>query len=264
MRKIGVIFCAFNVEEYVRDSIRSWIELKTQYNISIAAISVPFAEYISENIPDDKTTEILRKEYLDLNKINYLIDTPRYIKEYEARDLAAQSLLKEDCDHIVLWDGDEIATSEQLINIINYVETNTWYSWFAFSYKNFIFDRNTFLDRPFTPPRWFRVYTNGYTFQKIYFDNDALYQGTVNKLNSFQNKAISYKDLPSKIIPTRVAWIPHYTWLNDERSRRKVEYQKKHFGHCSFRWDSEKKSLFFDSEYFKKTGEPIPEVIHIF
>jgi hypothetical protein len=258
MEKIGLIFCAFNVEEYVRDSLNPWVELKKQFDISIVAVSLPFEEYQNENIKEDATTDILEFEYLTSKKIDRLIESPRFIKEYDARNLAAQELLNNGCSHIVLWDGDEVATVEQLINIINYVDVNRWYAWFNFSYKNFVFDKKTYLVNPFTPPRWFRVETNGYRFERIYFDNDAMYVGIFNHLNSFQKREISYKELPSKVIPTRIAWIDHYTWLNDERSKAKVFYQQKRWGKggCSFAWGQ--KGLEFNKEFYFKNAMEIP------
>ena len=54
-------------------------------------------------------------------------------------------------------------------------------------------------------------------------------------------------------------WVPHYAWLNDERSKSKVEYQEKHFGHCSYKWGPN--GLEFNEEYFKKVDKEKPCII---
>jgi hypothetical protein len=171
--------------------------------------------------------------------------------------------LQQGCTDIVLFDGDEVITLEQLTDIVNFVKLEPWISWFNFSYKNFVFDTNTYLKDSFTPPRWFKVETNGYKLKNFYWDNDAVYYGVVNKHSQFLEKTISYKELPNKIIPKFTAFLNHYTWLNDERSRQKVNYQNKHFGHCSFAWDESKGGLIFNENFYRQNNLELPKVVKI-
>lgn len=266
MSKIGVIYCAYNCEQYLEDSLNSWVfarEDKVGGNeFVICAVSVPFEEYISENIKADKTIDILR-DYYNNFKIDNLITEPRYVKEHIIRDKALQYLLGQGCTDIVLFDGDEIISIDQLNDIIDFIKLDPWISWFNFSYKNFVFDKKHYLKDPFTPPRWFRVETNGYKLKNFYWDNDAIYCGTVNQNVQLKEKCISYKELPNKIIPKFTAFINHYTWLSDERSKQKVAYQLKHFGHCSFAWDDSKGGLIFDENFYKQNNLDLPKLVEI-
>lgn len=260
MRKIGVIFCAYNNAELLGASLQSWIGLRAKIcdEIIISAVSVPFLEYKDLEIKPDNTLDLLR-DYQANNFIQHLVDSPLFIKEHEARDLSLQFLLAQGCTDIVLWDLDEVASVDQLDSIVAYVRQNSYISWFNFSYKNYVFDKKTYLLDPFTPPRWFKVETNGYKLKCFHWDNDLTYSGTVVNLNSFQNRLISYKELPSKIIPSSTVWISHYSWLNDRRSMAKVKYQQAHFGACSYGWDEER-GLVFDASYFKTRGLSEPQV----
>ena len=73
---------------------------------------------------------------------------------------------------------------------------------------------------------------------------------------------ISYEGIEElEIIPKEVAYIPHYTWLNDRIGKRKVEYQHRHFGHCGYKWNNDKHCLEFDESFHEKHNIPIPKVI---
>lgn len=255
MNKIGIIFAGYNTEEYIDESIKPWIEARANklmgYEFVICAVSVPFLEYKDEPFKDG-TTEAL-KDYYKNFKIDHLITEPIHIREHEARDLALQYLLKQNVDIVVLWDSDECATQEQIEEILIKVELDKWTSWFSIQYRNFAFDKNTYLAEPFTPPRIFRVKTSSCKLLAFAWDNDPTYQ-TEN------GKGISYKELPTKLI--RNSPINHYSWIG-ETAKRKIEYQKNHFGgSCSYRWD-DINGLSFNEEYYKKLGQKVPEVMKI-
>ena len=86
----------------------------------------------------------------------------------------------------------------------------------------------------------------------FYWDNDMSYE--------YNGQMISYENMELETIPKEVAYIPHYTWLNDRIGKRKVEYQHKHFGHCSYKWNHEKHCLEFDESFYKKMNQPIHKV----
>ena len=254
--KIGVIFCGFNMEEYIHDSLSPWISAR-ESKLSgnewvISCVSVPFKEYKDENIEEDKTRLILQ-EYYDAGKIDSLITEPDYSTEAIIRDRALQFLLEYRCDVIWLADADEFITEEQIKNINNHLNLNKWISWFSLSLKNYVFTESQYLEDAFTPPRIFRVNTNGYKINRCIFDNDFSYI-------SDAGQEVSYKSLPTKIIPKFVGWITHYSWLNNSKSRSKVTYQQKHFGDCSYIWGED--GLEFNKNYYTKHGLSVPKVIH--
>lgn len=260
--KIGIIFTSYNHEEYLYDALAPWIQARHDalngHDFVIAAVSVPFKEYKEMVIIPDSTTELLREFYNDL-KIDHFIDGPQFITEAEARDKALQLLLADNVDAVILIDGDEFFTEEQIAKIFDYVTLNKWITWFSLSYKNYVFDKNTYLVDPFTPPRIFIVNSNGYRLNKVFWDNDLSYTGQVVQAGSLVMKTISYRELPTKIIPKQIANIKHLTWLSDEKSKKKCEYQKKHFGHCGYTWGEN--GLEFNKEFYLQKGLEFPRTM---
>jgi len=130
--------------------------------------------------------------------------------------------------------------------------------WFRLSLKNYVFDTSTYLADPFTPPRIHRVNIRGYRAHSFWDDNNVLYCGTITR--DLKRDV----DFPSLTVPKGVAWIRHDSWLNDSRSRRKIEYQVngRKWPSCSFAWDDSKGGLIWNEAHFARIGQPIPEVEH--
>jgi hypothetical protein len=84
----------------------------------------------------------------------------------------------------------------------------------------------------------------------FYFDNHITY----NSGENFDNK-------PNIKIPRNIAWIKHYSWLNeDSRSREKIKYQERRFvSGCSFSFNEENGKINFSDRFYKERGieEPI-------
>ena len=131
---------------------------------------------------------------------------------------------------------------------------------FKISLKNHVFDLDHYLEEPFCPPRIFKTNINNNLFlEGFYWDNDMCY-----KTKEDNNSLVSYEAIEElEIIPKEVAYIPHYTWLNDKIGKRKVEYQHKHFGHCSYKWNEEKECIEFDESFYKNQNLPIPKVKNV-
>jgi len=247
--KFGIIYCGYNVSEYIRDSLQNFVD---DQDFVISAVSVPFKEYEKQQLSTDDSTHILR-DYLSEGKIKYLVDAPKYILESEARNLALQNLEKDNVDYYWLVDGDEIYSKRDIFSIKTYVEKTKSF-WYKVCLKNFVFDKNTYMEEPFCPPRIFTRLKGGYFNPKFYWDNDIEYQKVGFTIN------FSYKTITHRVIPQDVAWVNHYTWLDNEASKSKCEYQLSHFGHSSFKWEDG--HLKFDDSYFKKTGEKKPNLIN--
>ena len=252
MKKYGIIFCAYNTEEYVLKSIEPFLK---RDNHIVSAVSVPFKEYKGIDSFHDHTTDLLR-ELVEQRRLKYLVDAPQYISEAEARNNALFYLKKYDLDYIWLVDSDEFYTEEYIEKIEQYVESSNK-NLFKISLKNHVFDLDHYLEEPFCPPRIFKTnIKDELSLEGFYWDNDICYSEAENKVNM-----ISYESIEElEIIPKQIAYIPHYSWLNDKIGKRKVEYQHKHFGHCSYKWNHEKHCLEFDESFHKKHNMPIPKV----
>lgn len=244
--KIGVIYCAYNMEEYISESISSWLELRRERDIVIAAVCVPFLEYKNFNIQEDSTVSILKQKNID-----YVITEPKWVKEHEIRNIALQKLKEHDCDIYILWDADEIATKEELEKILDYSEKSESI-WLAIPYKNYVFNKKTYIKEPFYGTKIYKKENSQFLLNSVFWDTEVTY------LNKVTNRALSFKAINGDYIPKEIAWIKHYTWLDNEKSRRKVDYQLAHFnGICSYTYKNG--PLEFDMSYYDRFGYRRPE-----
>ena len=245
--KIGIIFCGYNEERYVKQSLNAFVEAKSRHKIYIAAASVPFKEYKDSFEYQDNSTKIIQ-EFYSKNQIDFFIDEPKYIPEAQVRNLCLMSLWQKNCDYIFLVDADELYTQENIDNIINFIQDNKEIDCFKISFKNYIFDENHWARPDFTNPiRIFRNNCHGGIFH-FHWDNEVIY------------KDGKYcKDLNCIQIPEYKAFVAHMSWLN-YKGKRKADYQWKHFGNCAYKWNQEKKSLEFNEEFFIKNNQIIPIV----
>ena len=251
MKNYGIIYCGYNTEDYIEKSISPFLNRDNHF---VSAVSVPFKEYKDIDNLHDNSTQILRG-LVDNKKLKYLVDNPKYITEAEARNLALYNLKDHRIDYIWIVDSDEFYQEEDISKIEKYVES-TDKNFFKISLKNHVFDLNHYLEEPFCPPRIFKtnLMSNAFKLEGFYWDNDICYIR--------DKKLYRYTSLDElEEIPTDVAYIPHYTWLNDKIGKRKVEYQNKHFGHCGYKWDNDKNTLTFNELFFEKMKKPIPKVL---
>lgn len=262
--KFGILFCAYNCADTVDAALSPWVDARKQslhgHEFVISAVSVPFKEYEKIPVAVDDTPGYLLQSVED-NKIDFLFTqiTPEFkYTESEARQKALEPLLAEKVDYVILWDGDEIPTIENIAAIINFVIADIFVVWYAISYKNYVFDTKTYLTAPFTPPRVFKVRSGNLTLQCFSWDNDLLYTDASYKDLSVY---VDYRKLASCTIPPQVAWVKHLTWLSNEKTKAKVTYQQDHFkGVCSYRWNGSTNSLEFNPDYYASKGLPFPEI----
>lgn len=248
--KIGLLFCAYRNANTVEDSLKGWLEIKEDgCDLEIAAVSLPFAQF--EPKEDDGTQDFLSSVK---NKLSWLkFGNVTVGEECNTRDLAAQALKEKGCDVIILWDGDEIASKQELQSIIRFIAADKFCAWFEFSYKNYVFDDSHFLKEPFTPPRAFRVKAGAFKLGNLISDNLFCYEDA-------NNQRISPWYVSSRTIPKEVAWIKHMSWLDDSRAREKIAYQKLHIPQgCPFLIDNDGEMKWNES-YFLTRGEKIPIV----
>lgn len=246
--KIGIIYTAYNMEEYIDPSLACFHTLKHMgVDLSIVAVSVRFAGFPEE--AKDNTRKELIRAYGD-GILSHVITHPDGISEVEARNKALQLLKSEGVEIIMQVDADEFFTVNDFNRIMAFVESQPFVAWFRLSLKNFVFDERTYLVVPFTPPRIHRVKTSdGLILHRFTDDNDICY---INNNSAFIDPRI----VPSMTIPPVVAWIKHFSWLNNERSRKKVLYQQSRGWTCDFAWD-EKTGLIWNEKAFVNKTKPV-------
>lgn len=258
--KIGIVFCSLGQQEYLGDALEAWNDARATkldgHEFEICAVSIPFKEYKDVPSHPDQTLDILY-QCKRVHMIDELFIEPKFILEHEARDLAVQYLLGKKVDLIWLVDGDEIYTLENISAILEYVIAERYISVFKLSLKNYVFDESTYLKEPFTPNRIFRTLTNGFALSKCFWDNEMLFRST-----TFLDNSIRCSQLPNKTVPQNVAFIDHFSWMNNSKSLEKINYQVAHFGDksCSYKWDEEK-GLEFNEDFYKNNGMSLPEIV---
>jgi GT2 family glycosyltransferase len=70
MNKFGIIFCGYNQEEHVEESLSSFLN---DERFIVACVSVPFQEYISFDF-EDSTTEKLKNLHAQ-GKFKYFLQS---------------------------------------------------------------------------------------------------------------------------------------------------------------------------------------------
>jgi len=258
--KIGVIIPLYNAKDLISRCLEAWKVIKDegQYTVKIFCIDGRFNEYGEETSPPNSTdgTVDLLKAYKESKIIDDYILAGGGLLEHDIRNLGLNQCKASDCD--ILWnvDSDEFYTPLDIRQIIKYIEKKTLVAYFKIHFKNLVFNSNTWVDG-FCPPRIWRVKHGNLTLNRFHWDNDCYYRenGSVYDIGD--------KLLGHLAIPKSVAFITHETWLSNERSKLKCLYQEKHFAHgagCGFKWDEEKNRLVFNLDYYKKTGQSLPEL----
>lgn len=238
---IGILYCGYNQIKNIEKTLTFWNDIKLDgVNFTVCVISVPFIEYKEIHFEKDGSVEFIKS--LPKNNIQECIFKPEFITEKMARGIATKSLTKNDIDFLWMADTDEYYTLDDVKKIINYLK-NSNYPCHSINFKNYIFDGKHYLD-DFCAPR-----INYIKQQKVlsfYDDNQIIYE--------------KYGVVKPKPIPKEVAWIKHLTWLH-ENGKQKVEFQLKHYGDCSYRWNEDKKQLELDLDFYKRHGYVTPNII---
>lgn len=250
--KFGIIYTAFNCENYLIDSLNPWAKARhdklDNHEFVICAVSLPFIGFEFDKW--DSTTATLRANKF-IGTIDELITSTTPWHETDARGEALRYLKAQNVDYVWQIDGDEFFTSEQISNIIKFIEKTNLIVWYKLSYKNYVFDEKTYFTEPFTPARIHKIKTSDFIADRFWDDNNIEYLAhDYNQLDrQFANVAI----------PKSVAWIKHLTWLSNDRSRAKINYQKARNWVCSFDWDAKEDRLIFNKDYYIKSGKDFPE-----
>ena len=181
------------------------------------------------------------------------------MKEIEARGAALKWLTSQGVD--ILWqaDSDEFPTTDEIATTLKFVESRPHTVWFKGSLKNYVWNDKTYLLDPFTPARIHRLAApGGYLANGFWADNNVIYK------RPFSEEEATDTSFSHLTIPKSVQWIKHLTWMNTDRSRRKIEYQTlaRQWPSCSFAWDDSKGGLIWNESHFARTGESIPELGH--
>ena len=250
--KIGVLFTCYNCEDYVDQCLEPWLKLRDEMNFVFAASSGMFKDYLALGITE-KNEGTLRK--LITKKLDFLVTTSgkNLLDEEASRNTCLNFLKKQQCDLIILLDGDEVYTEDQIRKIFAFVQEHPTYDAYAINFKNFYFREGIFT-YDFCHHRIFWLNRHG-GIREFHFDNELHYEDG--------SDPYAYR----RDIPREIAFVDHYSWLsNDPRTRDKILYQNNRYtGHdgtfpkhlrCSFAWNDERQRLEFNQDFWAwKAGE---------
>ncbi|MEY4573285.1 MAG: hypothetical protein RLZ10_2569 [Bacteroidota bacterium] len=238
---IGILYCGYNQLNNVKNTLNFWNDLKIEgINFVVSVVSVPFLEYKDIKIFEDGTIDYIKN--LKHDNVKNIMTEPKFVKERVARSLCMDFLLKNNLD--ILWqvDSDEYYNESNVKNIINFLKNNNGYT-YSINFKNYIFDGKHYLD-DFCVPKI--NYCKNLNILSFFDDNQVVYE-----------KFGIVKPVP---IPKEIALIKHLTWLN-ENGKSKVEYQLRHFGACSYKWNESKQQLELDFDYYRRHGYKVPTIL---
>lgn len=257
MARFGVIFAAWQSEDLLDESLSPWVAARQArlggHEYVICAVSVPFVGFPQPEVLDGTVSSLQRA--LGSGDIDQLVTSPIPLTEVAARGEALRWLVTAGCTVLVQADSDEAYRESDILGVARWVEANPFSVWARVSLRNAVFTRDQYLTEPFTPPRVHRVRVGSYRAHSFWDDNNVLYGGTITRDLKRDVDAFA-----SATIPTALCHPRHYSWLSDTRSRDKVAYQRRRWGHCSYQWDETTQTLAFDPTYYSRRGLPLPEV----
>lgn len=274
--KIGVLGCGYDCVDDLDARLAPWFQVEQKHEIVFSFVSARFSEYKDLNLNVDNTPTLQKLfKYVSDGKLDYLEVPKDACSEHDARSLALRHLLATKCDLIWLLDlSDEYYTVAQIENILRFVDLNPYSVYFRIPFKNYILDGKQWVEG-FCPQRIFRRETPNLLLDNFFWDNDAAYRhkstlsiadgGTYDgpiegtPVGTFsRDNQIAGSSVPSCILNEG---IKHMTWLHSN-GKNKVAYQLKHFGHCSYKWNSTENKLEIDYDFYAKTGVPLPIIRH--
>jgi hypothetical protein len=248
--KIGILCNFYGFPHYLDNVLKDWPDFKSE--CIFAASSCKFDQYLNINYlkEDQETSFRLTTQYSDLFEYVY---KDGISNDSIVRNKPLEYLLSKGVDYIWLLDEDEFYSKNEIKNIIEYIKSEPFITWFKINFKNYFNDESHWIDG-FCPPRIFKTKSNNLSLSKFYYENDILY---IDK----DNKEIDYKNLSHLQIPRQVAHIKHYSWNgNEEFLKNKVKYQLLRYnGICSYIWNEDHKKLELNiNDYYNKFNIPLP------
>jgi hypothetical protein len=243
------------------DVLAPWIEAMGRHDIHICLLSATFTgmEGILPSAPDAATVDkMMAYQAKHTGRIN-AVAFDGYMTEAEVRDAGRKMLMHKKVDLIYLLDvADELYTAQNIDRIFAFIERNPLVCWYRTALRNYIHDDHTYLVEPFTPARaWWCRYGER-VLTRVNYDNDCVYAKPDGSAE------VEDKTLPNLTIPAAYVSVRHHSWLDDERSRRKIAYQTARWqtvgAGCSYAWDDVNKRVTFNQSYFDKLNLPPPEV----
>jgi hypothetical protein len=252
--KIGLAGIGYECGEHLPEVLQPWFDLRTygpcEVSISLAYGIFPEVYALSQNNWEarDDSLESLQ-DYLAQKKIDALFVSPQPRYEWDLRTSTLPFLVERQIDLLWLLDlQDEIYSVGEICRILEFIEGQRDMMWFRINFKNYVFTFDSYVE-DFVVPRIWRARIPA-RLRCFHYDNSVTYEDGQKQ-----------ESLPHCTIPRSVAFPKHLSWVGSpDYLKRKIEYQKLHFGICSYEWNQGTDSLQFNHDYYRRFGKQIPTV----
>ena len=251
--KIAISAIGYECVEHLNKVLEPWGELKEHgHEVVISAAHGIFPETHQLGFPiesQDNSHKIIPEHPLIDNFV--FLEEPTF--EKDIRNATLPFLFKNDYDLLWLLDlQDEIYSVKEILKILKFINNpiNASIDWFKINLKNYVFNEETWIDDFVVPRIWKNPRSDGVKIEKFFYDNDIEYSDGLHAANR-----------PNNIIPQSIAFPKHLSWVGSKDYLiRKIEFQKIHYGDCSYCWDEEKECLDFNNDYYILFNKTKPEI----
>ena len=251
--RIGVLFSLYNCMHYFDSCVNPWFDLKDKYDFVFATCSG-----VHQQMPKEAKKRANANNAYSLLKIlgkdfDFIVSTmgKNNWTDEKSKNYMLNYLKDQNVDLIWIVDGDEIYTKTQIVNIIEFIESNTQYDIYTLNYKNHVFKKNLWIDDFHKRVIYWINRNEG--IKEFIFDTDIKYNDDTLAIDSNHICRID----------RNIAFIDHYTWLvNDCRTKDKLEYQNnKYYGtdgkRCGFKY-TDAEGLIFNKDFYSERNLSLP------
>jgi len=242
--KIGISAIGYECAEHLDKVLAPWIEFNEKHqNVIISTAHGLFPETASLGFPllSSDATIIKLKAYEEKGLIKKFSILTEPTFEKDIRNATLKALFDENIDYLWLLDlQDEIYTYQDILNIIKFIQRENYISYFKINFKNYVIDESHYVDDFIAPRIWNNKINGG--VKEFYYDNEILFN---NGKRAEETSCIA--------ISKNIAFIKHLSWVgSEEYLKRKIQFQKIHYGQCSYKFENGKLQL--DNEYYARSN----------
>jgi glycosyltransferase involved in cell wall biosynthesis len=248
--KLGVIISVYNGMDFLEECLQDWISLK-HIGIEIAVVDCLFENFNGQTPnSNDGTVELLEK-YLKEKKIDFFQKLKPNLKESEARNVGIEYLLNKDVTHVLTTAPDEIFSKKDIKYLFDFLQKDEENALYYLNYKNYIGNKKNYI-LGFCPKRIWTAQYHSFLFNGLRFDDDGMFYDVYTK------NILKDDMFPSIVIPD--LQIKHYSWLDGQTSKKKIEYQRSRGWTCSYKVDDQNRVSFNEEFYKQNPNIQIPKI----
>ena len=248
-----MVLSIYNGMEFLEECLSHWISLRDRLNIQIAIVDCLFDKFYGETLNSNDGTVELLQQYLAEGKIDFFDRLPPNLQENQARNVAIKYLISQNVTHVLTTAPDEIFDTNNILKIFNHLSQEQRNALYYIDYKNYIGNKKTYI-LGFCPKRIWKTKHQSYVFNGLIHDDDGVFYDLDKR------KMVPDNLLPHQTIPN--LQVKHYSWLDGESSRKKIEYQTARGWLCSYTINDDNQVLMNEAFYQLNPTKERPTLYH--